>query len=182
MKVISKISIAVLFLVQIGCQSEAMTVAVPQDSVLTKPSLKLTSDGVANIVINQPYDSKLFIETPNSRNLEVDYCFFAKAKNHPESLLDLYIVHDKVAAIYVSDSGFKSYTGVKVGDSEQKVYAKHNNQKPEVYQNIYTDEPMIIYWNEDGSKIGTLYEISRGKVYDIRVGYDEKLKAAEGCS
>ena len=100
-------------------------------------------------------------------------------------MLDLYIIDNKVAAIYVGDSGFKSYTGIKVGDAEQKVYAKHAkhaNQSPEVYPNSYTGQPVIIYWNDDGSKIGTLYEIDQGRVQDIRVGYDEELKAAEGCS
>ena len=159
----------------------------PRKVAVTKADLfpsdfKLTKDGVANIFINQPYDEQLFVEIADSRNPEVDYCFFAKAKNHPESLLDLYIIDNKVAAIYVGDSGFKSYTGIKVGDAEQKVYAKHANQSPEVYPNSYTGQPVIIYWNDDGSKIGTLYEIDQGRVQDIRVGYDEELKAAEGCS
>lgn len=149
---------------------------------ISPSGFKLTKDGFANISINQHYDDQLFIEIADSRNPEVDYCFFAKAKNYPESLLSLYIIDNKVAAIYVGDSGFKSSTGIKVGDAEQKVYAKHANQSPEVYPNIYTGQPVIIYWNDDGSKIGTLYEIDQGRVYDIRVGYDEQLKAAEGCS
>ena len=177
-----KTYIAFLFLLLAGCVQQPSTASPTEDISVSKQSLKLTKDGFADIFINQAYDLALFDETPDSRNPEVDFCFFAKSKKHPENLLNIFILYNEVAAIYVDDSGIKSYAGVSKGDSEKTVYAKHHNQTPEVYPSEYTKEPIIIYWNENNGDIGTRYDIEEGVVGNIMVGSDEALRLEEGCS
>ena len=175
--------ITFVFLLLAGCIQNPSTASSPaEDMSVSKQSLKFTKDGFADISINQAYDSALFDEIPDSRNPEIDFCFFAKSKKYPDSLLNVFILHEDVAAIYVDDSGIKSYAGVSKGDSEKIVYAKHPNQTPEVYPSEYTNEPIIIYWNEDDSNIGTCYDIEEGVVGNIMVGSDEALRLEEGCS
>ena len=97
-------------------------------------------------------------------------------------MLNIFILYNEVAAIYVDDSGIKSYAGVSKGDSEKTVYAKHPNQTPEVYPSEYTKEHINTYWNKNNSDIGTRYDIEEGVVGNIMVGSDEALRLEEGCS
>ena len=76
-----KIYIAFIFLLLAGCVQQPSTASPTEDISVSKQSLKLTKDGFADISINQAYDLALFDETPDSRNPEVDFCFFAKSKS-----------------------------------------------------------------------------------------------------
>ena len=78
-------------------------------------------------------------------------------------------------------NSFKSYTGVKIGDTVETVMKLHNKQPDEILKSPYTDDPIFIYWTDSSKKTGIRYDISTGKVLSMSLNYNPHIRYFEGC-
>ncbi len=148
------------------------------------PSNSFTTNSYGNINIGTDYDSQLL--TQNTDNL--DGCFGAQSANHPET--SYMIIDNKVVEIGTGSGNIASAYGVKVGDSLEQLYAKHDGQSPEVEGGPYGDPDkniIVYYWHEDKNQIseqrvGTKYQVDDDVVTSISIGLESALRLWEGCA
>ncbi len=144
------------------------------------PSGSFTKNSFDNIKIGSEFDSKFL--TQNTENL--DGCFGAKSTAHPAA--DYMIIDNTVVEIDTSSTDILSAYGVRVGDSLEQLYAKHQDQQSEVEDSPYVnpnENIIIYYWYEDnGQRIGTKYQVDNNVVTSISIGFESALRLWKGCA
>ncbi|OEY96739.1 hypothetical protein BJD20_01600 [Acinetobacter proteolyticus] len=109
-------------------------------------------------------------------------CFIAKDTRNDD--VEFQIMNNKIAIISSMDNTRASYNGIKIGDSEQKIYEKYNKKGLDKRKNPYGDpkkDYSLIDWDDNTKKMGTRYEIESGYIVGINVG-DGNLTLMEGCA
>lgn len=153
----------------------------PQDYIIT-------NKGIGDIALGDYFDIEKFNEAqPQAEN--VDNCIITSSKNYPKEpySLSFQFVDNLLVSIHLSNYydpaiPFKSYTGVKVGDTIDTVYKLHKKQPDEMFNNIYTDEPILVYWTDSSKKVGMRYDMHEGKVLSMSLNYNQHIQSIEGCA
>lgn len=146
------------------------------------PSGSFTTNSLNNIKIGDTFDPKLF--TQNTEKL--DDCFSAQSSEHP--IADYIIIDNKVVEIGTADEDISSAYGVKVGDSLDLLYAKHDGQSPEVTDSPYgspNENIILYYWHDQSTnneRLGTKYEVDNDVITSISIGFESALRRGEGCA
>jgi len=118
------------------------------------------------------------------KDSRLDHCFYAESLQYPHANLDFQIIDHKVAVISTQDSKYASYTGVKVGDIEQRIYQLHPQEKFEKVINPYGDfkhQYSILYGYDTKKSQGIRYDVDDDKVTEIYLG-NQNLEPMEGCA
>ena len=76
---------------------------------------------------------------------------------------------------------FRSYTGVKIGDTIKTVMKLHNKQPDETLNSPHTDDPIFIYWTDSSKKTGMRYDTVNGEVSSMSLNYNPHIRYFEGC-
>lgn len=148
----------------------------------------INKDGVGNIVLGQAFNSNKFEELETQ--LEgVDNCSLTTSNEYPEFQHSLYFqfFDNVLTGVSISSLGdsdeipFRSYTGVKIGDTVETVLKLHNKQPDEILDSPHTDDPIFIYWTDSSKKTGIRYNISSNKVLSMSLNYNPHIRYFEGC-
>lgn len=148
----------------------------------------ITKNGIENILLGQNYDPNGF-EKLESQLEGFNNCFLATSKKHPEYKHSLYFqfFDNVLTGVSISSLGspdeisFRSYTGVKIGDTIETILKSHDKQPDEILKNIHSDYPIFIYWTDSSEKIGIRYDTVDGKVSSISLNYNWHIRYFEGC-
>lgn len=151
---------------------ESVPEAKTQSNYFTRESYK-------NISIGDDFNAQLL-----ERNTDIiDDCFNAVSRIEKKDI-SYQIESSKVAVISTSESGFESYSGVKIGNSLEEVYSKHENEYPEIIDNPY-GEPnkniVVTYWYSPEKDKGIRYDVDDNVVTGMSIG-NSSLVFLEGCS
>ena len=150
------------------------------------PSTAFTTNSYDNIKIGADYNEQLLTQNTD----DLDGCFGAQSANHPDA--GYLIIDNKVVEIGTSDSNIASAYGVKVGDSLEQLYGKHQDQQPEVEDSPYgnpNENIIIYYWHEkniddeklNNGTLGTRYQVDNEVVTSISIGFESALRLSESC-
>lgn len=148
----------------------------------------ITKNGIGNIPLGQNYNPNGF-EKLESQLESFDNCFLATSKKYPEYKHSLYFqfFDNVLTGVSISSLGspdeisFRSYTGVKIGDTIETILKSHDKQPDEILENIHSDYPIFIYWTDSSEKIGIRYDTVDGKVSSISLNYNWHIRYFEGC-
>lgn len=148
----------------------------------------ISKNGIGNIFLGEKFKPNEFDEELSY--LEgIDNCFFTTSKQYTDHkyTLSFQVIENIITGINVSGNdiangnSFKSYTGVKIGDTVETVMKLHNKQPDEILKSPYTDDPIFIYWTDSSKKTGIRYDISTGKVLSMSLNYNPHIRYFEGC-
>ncbi|WP_299185083.1 hypothetical protein [uncultured Psychrobacter sp.] len=148
----------------------------------------LNKDGISNISLGQKFEPNAF-DDELSYLEGVDNCFFTTSKqyNDYKHTLSFQVVNDFITGINIGGNDisngniFKSYTGVKIGDSIETVLKLHDKQPDEILDSPHTDDPIFIYWTDNSKKTGIRYDMSTGKVLSMSLNFEPHIRYFEGC-
>ncbi|WP_151723783.1 hypothetical protein [Acinetobacter ursingii] len=136
-----------------------------------------TKNGFENFKIGDKAQNLKEVEDSRIRD-----CFIAKDTRNDD--VEFQIMNNKIAIISSMDHTRATYNGIKIGDSEQKIYEKYNKKGLDKRRNPYGDpkkDYSLIDWNDNTKKMGTRYDIESGYIVGIKVG-DNNLTLMEGCA
>mgnify|MGYP003614229744 CR=1 FL=1 len=148
----------------------------------------INKDGVGNIVLGQAFNSNKFEEL--EAQLEgVDNCSLTTSNEYPKYQHSLYFqfFDNVLTGVSISSLGspdeipFRSYTGVKIGDTIKTVMKLHNKQPDETLNSPHTDDPIFIYWTDSSKKTGMRYNTVNGEVSSMSLNYNPHIRYFEGC-
>lgn len=136
-----------------------------------------TKNGFENFKIGD--EAQNLNEVEDSR---IGDCFIAKDTRNDD--VEFQIMNNKIAIISSMDNTRASSNGIKIGDSEQKIYEKYNKRDLDKRKNPYGDpkkDYSLIDWYDNTKKMGTRYDVESGYIVGIKVG-DSNLTLMEGCA
>ncbi len=146
------------------------------------PSSSFTTNSYDNIKLGDTFNPQLLTQNTD----DLDGCFGAQSANHPDAYY--MIIDNTVVEIGTSSEKIASTFGVKVGDSLEQLYAKHDGQSPEIEDSPYgtPKENIIVYYWHDQSvndeTLGTKYQVDNEVVTSISIGLESALRLWEGCA
>lgn len=148
----------------------------------------ISRNGIGNISLGQKFKPNEFTEF-ESQLEGVDNCFLANSNLYPDHQysLSFQFFDDLLTGVGISKSGttnfdsFKSYTGVKIGDTIETVMKLHNKQPDETLDSPHTDDPIFIYWTDSSKKTGIRYDTVNGEVSSMSLNYNPHIRYFEGC-
>ena len=144
--------------------------------------------GVGEIFLGQAFNSNKFEEL--EAQLEgVDNCSLTTSNEYPKYQHSLYFqfFDNVLTGVSISSLGspdeipFRSYTGVKIGDTIKTVMKLHNKQPDETLNSPHTDDPIFIYWTDSSKKTGMRYDTVNGEVSSMSLKYNPHIRYFEGC-
>ncbi|MFT5428588.1 MAG: hypothetical protein ACI8R1_001546 [Psychrobacter glaciei] len=148
----------------------------------------ISKNGIGNVSLGQKFKPNEFDEELSY--LEgIDNCFFTTSKQYTDykHTLSFQVINNIITGINVNGNdiangnSFKSYTGIKIGDTVETVLKLHDKQPDEILDSPYTDDPIFIYWTNDSKKTGIRYDISSNKVLSMSLNYNPHIRYFEGC-
>lgn len=147
------------------------------DAVISSQS-RFSEDSYVGLKINDKASSYKLHEIEDSR---IDECYFAN--NGSETDVQFQIINDKISVISTKDKNVSSYTGIKVNDTEEKIYTKHESKLLQKIKNPYGEsgDYALIFWNDASKKVGTRYDVEDKVITSISIG-NENLTLMEGCA
>ena len=148
------------------------------------PANSFTNNSYDNIKVGADFDPELLTQNTDS----LDGCFGAQSANHPDT--DYMIIDNKVVEIGTWSESIASVYGVKVGDSLEHLYEKHQGHQPEVTDSPYgtpNENIIIYYWYKSSNqgreqRVGTKYQVDNNIVTSISIGLESALRLWEGCA
>ncbi|WP_227678397.1 hypothetical protein [Psychrobacter vallis] len=148
----------------------------------------INKEGVGKIVLGEKFTLNRFDKL--SSQLEgIDNCFLTTSNEYPKYQHSLYFqfFDNVLTGVSISSFGnpdeisFRSYTGVKIGDTVETVLKLHDKQPDEILDSPHTDDPIFIYWTDSSKKTGMRYDTADGEVSSMSLNYNPHIRYFEGC-
>lgn len=161
----------------------------PNQSIISEQKKYIINKkGVGEIVLGEKFALNRF-DKLSSQLEDIDDCYLTTSNEYPEYKHSLYFqfFDNVLTGVSISSLGspdeisFRSYTGVKIGDTVETVLKLHDKQPDEILEDIHSDYPIFIYWTDSSEKIGIRYDTVDGEVSSISLNYNPHIRYFEGC-
>lgn len=160
----------------------------PDNSISSDKKYVISKNIIGNTSLGENFTSNRFDKL--SSQLEgIDNCFLTTSNEYPKYQHSLYFqfFDNVLTGISISSLGspdeipFRSYTGVKIGDTVETVLKLHDKQPDEILDSPHTDDPIFIYWTDSSKKTGMRYDTADGEVSSMSLNYNPHIRYFEGC-